>query len=507
MWGVFSAVLAGLLAGPFLRGVDPVRPNVVFILADDVGVRDLALYGSKFHRTPHIDALATRGLLFTQASSASPLCSPTRASIMTGLYPARVGITSANGHLPEVILRKALAARAAPGQKALPAVSVTRLDTTYYTLAEAFRDNGYVTAHFGKWHLGAPPYSPLEHGFGTDIPHTPAPSPLPKGFFFPFPVWKNHGKPGDHLEDLLCDEAVAFIAKQSKDRPFFLNYWSFEAHSPWQAKDSQIERYRAAADPHALQRNPVYAGMIETLDEVVGRLVAALDKAGLLENTLIVFTSDNGPYNLPNTEHMPEEFWKVPPTSALPLRGAKACVYEGGVRVPLVMVWPGHIKSGATSAALVQSTDFFPTLADLVGLKVPAGIHFDGVNQRAAIEGKGTPREEVFCHFPHGNAGHDYEGMVLPTASAPGSSLRVGDWKLVRLYCEDPGGRDHDELYNLANDPGETRDLSASEPARVRQLAARLDQILADTGAVLPKPNPDYRPGIRKGNRRAGESP
>ncbi|MGN6555793.1 MAG: sulfatase-like hydrolase/transferase, partial [Verrucomicrobiota bacterium] len=215
------------------------RPNVVFILADDLGVNDISLYGSQFHETPNIDALARRGLKFNQAYSASPLCSPTRSSIMTGLYPARIGITAPECHLPKAVLDKHLNAAAGPNQKALTAESVTRLSTNYYTLAEAFRANGYLTAHFGKWHLGPEPFSPLQQGFDLDIPHTPAPSPLPNGFFYPFHVWKNHGKPGDNLEDDLCDEAVKFI-EQHTNQPFFLNYWAFEVHSPWQAKDKQI---------------------------------------------------------------------------------------------------------------------------------------------------------------------------------------------------------------------------------------------------------------------------
>ena len=233
----------------------PARPNVVFILADDLGVNDLSLYGSKFFETPHLDALARRGMKFTRAYSASPLCSPTRSSILSGLYPARLGITAPDCHLPKVVLEKKLNTIAPPAQKARMAESVTRFATNHYTLAKAFKAEGYATAHFGKWHLGPEPYSPLEHGFDVDIPHTSAPSPLGKGFFYPFPVWKNHGKPGDNLEDLMCDEAVKFI-EQHKDQPFFLNYWAFEVHSPWQAKESQIAKYRGKAKPDSLQRNP-----------------------------------------------------------------------------------------------------------------------------------------------------------------------------------------------------------------------------------------------------------
>lgn len=472
-------------------------PNVIFILADDLGVNDLSLYGSRFFETPHIDALARRGMKFTGAYSASPLCSPTRSSILTGLYPARLGITAPDCHLPQAVLEKRLVATAPPTQKTLTAESVTRLATSHYTLAKAFKADGYATAHFGKWHLGPEPYSPLEHGFDVDIPHTSAPSPLGKGFFYPFPVWKNHGKPGDNLEDLVCDEAVKFI-EQHKETPFFLNYWAFEVHSPWQAKEKQIDKYRAKVDPKSLQRNPVYAGMLETLDEVVGRLVAALDKAGVLERTVIVLTSDNGPYFIPNQEHMPAEFHQVPVTSAQPLRAGKGTIYEGGTRVPLVVVWPGRVKPGSETGALMQSTDFFPTFADLLGWKLPGEVRFDGVSLRPVLEGNASAREVVFCHFPHSQARGDYQRMPAPTPATPASSVRQGNWKLIRFYCDNADQTDRYEFYNLADDPGERHDLSSAEPDRVKLLAARLDRFLIGTEAVVPKPNPAYNPNARQ---------
>lgn len=477
------------------------KPNVVFILADDLGWNDVALYGSKFYETPNIDALAKRGLKFNQAYSASPLCSPTRASILTGLYPARIGITAPDCHLPKEVFDKHLNPSAPPGQKALSAESVTRLATSYYTLAKAFKADGYATGHFGKWHLGPEPFSPLQQGFEVDIPHTSAPSPLGKGFFYPFPVWKNHGKPGDNLEDLVCDEAVKFI-DQHRDAPFFLNYWAFEVHSPWQAKDSQIDKFRTKADPTSLQRNPVYAGMVATLDEVVGRLVASLEKAGVLDNTVIIFTSDNGPYFIPNREHMPEEFHKVPVTSAQPLRAGKATIYEAGTRVPLIVIWPGKVKPGTETNALAQSTDFFPTFADLLGWKIPGEVQFDGKSLRPVFERNESARTEIFCHFPHAQSNQEYEAMAVPTPATPASSVRQGDWKLVRLYCDGPDFTDRQELYNLAADPGEHHDLAAAEPARMKEMAARLDDYLKSTQAVIPKPNPAYRPALLSSPRK-----
>jgi len=491
---LFLAVLLCALAGRVPAAMTD-RPNVVFILADDLGVNDLSLYGSRFDETPNIDALAQRGMRFDQAYSAAPICSPTRASIMTGLYPARLGITEPDCHLPKVVLDKHLLPTASPVQKAITAESLTRLQTNYYTLAKAFKAAGYVTAHFGKWHLGPEPYSPLQQGFDSDIPHTSAPSPLPNGYSYPFHVWKNHGQPGDNLEDDLCDEAVKFIQQHAgKGQPFYLNYWAFEVHSPWQAKPGQIAKYRAKANPKSLQRNPVYAGMVETLDEAVGRLVAALDEAGVRDNTVIVFNSDNGPYFIPNATYMPAEFAKVPVTSAQPLRAGKGTIYEAGTRVPLIVVWPGKVKPGTRTAALFQSTDFFPTLAELLGWQIPPGVHFDGISQRSVLEGSEPVRTEVFCHFPHPEAHGEYEMMPAITPATPASSVRSGDWKLIRFYCDNPDQTDRYELYNLAADPGERHNLAAQQPERVQTLAARLDEFLTTTAAVVPVKNPRYDP-------------
>ena len=491
-------LLAALLLIP-LASTSPAespRPNVVFILADDLGWRDLGCYGSTFYQTPHIDALARRGLRFTQAYAASPLCSPTRASILTGLYPARTGITYPECHLPKEVLEKRRQTQAAPRERWLLAESVTRLKTDYFTLAEAFQQAGYATGHFGKWHLGPEPYSPLQHGFDVDIPHTPAPGPLLHGFFHPFPVWKDHGKPGDNLEDLVADEAVKYI-EQNKDRPFFLNYWAFEVHSPWQAKPEQIARYQAQARPADLQRNPVYAGMVETLDDAVGRLIAALQRAEILDRTIIVFASDNGPFAFAHPAPvMPPAYTKIPATSVLPLRGGKASVYEGGIRVPLIVVWPGVTPAGRVTDALALSTDFLPTLVDLLRLPVPAGVTFDGVSLRAVLENGSPVRNEVFCHFPHHQDTRPYEQMAAPRSAAPASSLRKGDWKLIRFFADHDDGTDRYELYNLKEDAGETADLAAENPELVRELNAILEARLEDTGAVLPQRNPAFRAAI-----------
>ena len=449
-------------------------PNVVFILADDLGVNDISLHGSQFHETPNIDALAERGMMFNQAYAANPLCSPTRASIMTGLAPSRIGILWPHCHNDEVVLEKRMETSAPPARKTLNPITLTRLAAGYYTLAESFKQKGYATAHFGKWHLGAEPYSPLEQGFDVDIPHTPAPSPLPAGFFYPFPVWENHGKPGDNLEDLVADEAVKYI-HEHKDKPFFLNYWAFQVHSPWQAKKKQIDKYRAKAQADSPQRNPVYAGMIETLDEVVGRLVEALNDAGILDNTLIVFTSDNGPYIKPNTAHMPEEFHGVPVSSAHPLRGGKGTIYEGGTRVPLIIVWPDKVTPGARNdQAIVASQDFFPTFVELLDLPTEPGQRFDGVSIAPVLAGEILDRE-LYCRF------------------STSTSVRQGNWKLIRNHCQAEDQSDSFELYNLKDDIGEANNLASAMPNKVKALGKLIDAWLANTESAIPVPNPAHK--------------
>ncbi len=471
-----NLVLLILAMGTFtqLAATDP--PNVVFILADDLGANDLSLYGSTFHESPNIDALAEKGMMFTQAYSANPYCSPTRASILTGLYPSRIGITLPHCHLNKLVLEKRLEDSAPANKKVLSAVPMTRFKTEYYTLSEAFKEHGYATAHIGKWHLGPVPYSPLEQGFDLDIPHSPEPSPLAGGFFYPFPIYDSRGEPGSNLEDLMCDEAVKYI-HEHKDEPFFLNYWAWEVHAPWQAKEQQIDKYRAKMEADAPQRNPVYAGMIETLDEVVGRLVEALDQAGILDNTVIVFVGDNGPYINSNKQHMPEEFHGVPVSSAFPLRAGKGSIYEGGTRVPLIVSWPGKVKAGSVTDALHQSIDFFPTFVDMLGWEMPSGHSFDGVSMRSTLEKNQEVRDEIFCHFPHHN---------------PCTSLRKGDWKLIRWYFDQPDGSHRYELYNLAKDEGEENNLAIQETKRVEELSGRMDELLLETEALIPLPNPDY---------------
>ena len=478
--GIGAAALAGGMARA--AGPDKRKPNVVFILADDLGWRDTSLYGSTFYETPNIDALAKRGMMFTNAYAANPLCSPTRASIMTGLYPARIGITTPACHLPQVVLEQELRKAAPPHQKALVPGSITRLKGEYHTLAEAFKAGGYATGHFGKWHLGREPYDPLHQGFDVDFPHWPGPGPA-GSYVAPWRFPKLKGRPGEHIEDRLADEAVKFL-EQNKGRPFFLSYWCFSVHSPYDAKAKLIDKYRGKADPKSPQRHPVMGAMIQSLDENVGRVIGTIDELGLADETIVVFFSDNGGVHWMGNRGEGNKHG-CPITSNSPLRGGKATIYEGGTREPLIVIWPGVVKGPARSDQLVSSIDFYPTLLEMAGLKRERGRRLDGVSIVAALKGRPLGRDTVFCHFPH---------YVKATGNLPSTSVRKGDWKLIRFYADNADQSDRFELYNLADDVGETKDLAPAEPKRVEALNKLIDGHLEAVGAVVPKPNPRYNP-------------
>lgn len=470
------------------------RPNVIFILADDLGARDLACFGSTFYETPNLDRLAQLGTRFTQAYAASPLCSPTRSSILVGQYPARTGITAPGCHLDPVDLNKELL-KAGPGARVIQAKSVSRLKTEYFTLAEAFKEAGYATAHFGKWHLGhnlgaGDRYEPRDQGFDFDFPHTPkAPGPG-GGYLAPWKFIKDpqiSAEPGAHIEERMAEEAARYIAAH-KGEPFYLNYWAFSVHSPWNARPDYIEHFKAKADPQNPQHNPLYAAMVKSLDDGVGKILKAVEDAGVAERTMIVFYSDNGGYAYPPKKTDPEGFAHIPATSNLPFRSGKASLYEGGTREPFLFAWPGKTKPGATRDILFQSVDFYPTLLSLAGLKPQSGLKLDGIDQSQALLGGESARDRVFCHFPHGSATPD----SVMDGFYPGSSVRKGDWKLIRFYARNEDGTDEFELYDLKNDVGERNNLAKERPEIVRELGSLLAAFLEDTGAVIPKLNPNY---------------
>lgn len=462
----------------------PSPPNVIFILADDVGARDLGCYGSVFHQTPHIDGLATRGMRFANASSASPSCSPTRASILTGLHPARLGITNPSCHLPTENLAKGLDLSST--ERVISARPVTRLDTRHTTLATLLHSAGYRTAHFGKWHLGPAPYSPLEHGFESDWPGTNVQGPVGStGYFAPWDFAPGvAATEGEHIEDRTAEEAAAWI-RAHKDEPFFLNYWAFSAHSPWMGKTAYVDEFRALANPQNGQRNPVYAAMLRSLDDAVGRLIREVDDLGLASRTIIVFSSDNGGASFMNRENMQRFGFESPPTSNRPFRSGKASIYEGGTRVPAIVSWPGVTASGSVSDALVQSTDFFPTVLEMAGLTPPDGL--DGVSQVPVLNGTaGAVRDRVFCHYPHGK-------VASVPGWAPSASLRMGNFKLIRFFADQDDFSDRFELYDLATDPGELKNLAGRRPLQLAEMQDELNATLRHTGAVVPRWNPNWR--------------
>lgn len=481
--GILVCFLGVLVNSSNANGIPVQKTNVIFILADDVGAFDLGCYGSKFHLTPNIDALAAKGLRLTQAYANNPSCSPTRASIMTGLDPARIGITNPSCHLPTVFLTKGF--NRLSKDTALSAQSLTRLNTTYVTIAESLKAAGYRTAHFGKWHLGREPYSPLEQGFESDWPHTSAAGPGgATGYFSPWAFALDVAQTlGEHIEDRTAQEAVAWMTTH-KDEPFFLNYWAFSAHGPWYGKKPYVDWFTLRANPKNPQRNPVYAAMLWSLDEAVGKLVQGLNDAGIADRTIIVFTSDNGGCSYLDPELMVRFGMSSPPTSNVPLRSGKGGVYEGGTRVPAIIVWPKMIKPGTVSPRMLQSVDYYPTLLDMVGLPVPRQ-KIDGISQvPALIDGK-VVRDTVFCHWP--NITREVDG------SSASTSVRKGNFKLIRFYVNNADFSDRYELYNLADDIGEKVNLAAQAPQKVLELNRLIDGYLADTRAVVPHLNPNRR--------------
>jgi arylsulfatase A-like enzyme len=462
--------------------------NVIFILADDLGWSDTTLYGNtSLYKTPNLERLAKRGITFTQAYSASPLCSPTRASILTGQMPARTGFTAPAGHLEEAILHPFVKPGAAPGEKAIETESITRLDPAFPTLGKRVQAAGYSTAHFGKWHLGAEPYSPLQHGFDVDIPHWPGPGPA-GSYVAP---WRfsaspqssgfKENSPKEHIEDRMAEEAVHWM-KAQREKPFYMNYWMFSVHAPFDAKAELIEKYRKETAPDDPQRSPVYAAMVESMDDAVGSLLDAVDRAGIADRTAIVFISDNGGNMYDHVDH-------TSPTSNFPLRGGKGCPFEGGIRVPCVVVWPGITTPGSRSDAVIQTTDFYPTILNLLGIPLPENWKLDGIDITPALRGGTLDRDAIYTYFPHAP-------QAVPDWLPPSVSIRAGDWKLIRLFWQGENGAHDYRLYHLKDDIGETNNLAAAYPEKVRMMDQMMEAYLQKSNAVVPQPNPKFNPKL-----------
>lgn len=467
----------------------PEKMNVIFILADDLGWSDCTLYGNtKLYQTPNLERLAKRGVTFTNAHSASPLCSPTRASILTGQTPARTGITSAKCHLPEILLKPSVMEKAPAGDKALQCQSATRLATNLPTLGKMVKANGYATAHFGKWHLGSEPYSPLEQGFDVDIPHWAGPGPA-GSYVAPweFPAFKEN-KPEEHIEDRMTEEAIKWMRSVDRNQPFYMNYWQFSVHAPFNAKAKLVDYYRTKIDTTQAQRSSTYAAMVHSMDDAVGSLLDEVDRLGMAGHTAIIFISDNGGNMY---DHLPEttkdgKKYSSTATSNAPLRGGKATLFEGGIRVPCIVVWPGITKAGTRSDALIQTTDFYPTILNQLGISLPENYPIDGYDITPALSGEKWTRKPMFTYFPHTPRVPDW----LPPAVA----VSEGDWKLIRLFYQGEKGTHSYMLYNLKDDLGEKNNLAAKYPKRVKQMDRLIENYLKKAKTVVPLPNPDFDP-------------
>ncbi len=446
-------LLNGLAPTP--AAPSPQKLNVILILADDLGWRDLHCYGSEFYETPHLDRLARDGVKFTQAYSACTVCSPSRAAILTGKYPARLHITDWIPGLP-------------PENPKLLVPDWTKyLPLEEFTLAKALRSAGYATASIGKWHLGGEPYYPDKHGFDINLAGTDAPS--PKSYFAPYNIATlPEGPAGEYLTDRLGREANRFI-ESHKAEPFFLYLPHFAVHLPVQGKQALIEKYRAKRKRGQTQNNLGYAAMIESMDETVGSIRKKLEELNLADRTLIIFASDNG--------------GRVPTTSNLPLRVGKGSCYEGGTRVPLIIHWPGVTKPAGVCDVPVIGMDLYRTILDAVGVGEGAAKAVDSVSLAPLLRGTGgIERDELFWHYPH------YQHYQLGGAT-PYGAIRKGDFKLVEFFDDM-----RVELYNLHDDIGEQHNLAAGMPAKVEELRARLRAWRKEVGAQMPSRNPAYDP-------------
>lgn len=495
------------------------QPNIVFFLVDDLGWMDVGCYGSSFYETPNIDRLADEGVRFTSAYAACHVCSPTRASIITGKYPASINLTDwLTGR------------RDFPFQKLLNVKIAQHLPYDIPTLPKVLKENGYQTAIFGKWHLGEDSASCLRQGFDLHLPDWNRGWPN-NGYYFPYDMkGLEEGSPGEYLTDRMSKEAIKYI-EQNKDRPFFLYLSHFAVHDPIEGRPDLVEKYQQKlaamnapdGDPFILEgkpgiANPVsrneqnlllddegyrgykvfpnqsvkikqyqdnvqFAAMVESMDESMGRVLDKLEELKLEENTIVIFYSDNGGMSAanfwdPNRVIPEEELDRAYSTSNLPLRGAKGWLYEGGIRVPLIIKWPGKGLQKTICDVPVTSPDFFPTVLDMVGIN-SQGIASDGLSIAALVKGeKDLNREAIFWHFPH----YSNHGM-----QSAGGAVRSGDYKLLEYF--DSGKM---QLFNLKDDIGEQHDLMTIEPDKADELKKLLHKWRKSSAAKMMEENPGY---------------
>lgn len=439
---------------------DKSRPNVVFILADDLGRGQVGCYGNGFYETPNIDRLATEGMRFTDAYAACPVCSPTRASLMTGKYPARLHITDfiPGGDFPYEKLRQP------QWQKSLPLEE--------FTIAELFKKQGYATASFGKWHLStaklppaSAPYDPDKQGFNDT-------------FICEKPSSKQDPESDAHHVEEITQRSLAFLEKR-KDKPFFLLMAHCSIHAPIMSKARLVAKHKARPGADRPENNPVIAAMMEELDGSVGRVLQKLEELKLADKTIVIFFSDNGGLEADAKQ--------------TPLRSGKANLYEGGIRVPFIVRWPGVVKPGVACSEPVISTDFFPTFRDILEVKDTPEGPIDGVSVLPLLMQTGSlNRPAIYWHYPH------YHGSSI----GPCSAVRAGDYKLIEWLDESVHADRHKlELYNLRDDPGERNNLARKLPAKAEQMRRMLDLWRYDVGAQEMPPNPDYNPKKAKRSR------
>lgn len=467
----------------------PDRPNVVFIVVDDLGWKDTGCYGSSFYRTPHVDELAETGVRFTEAYSANPLCSATRASILSGRYPIRTGLTGAAGHLAGKLKHEERHTYLAEARAAPPS-EINYLSPDFYTLGEAMKDAGYATAFLGKWHMGHEPYTPENNGFDYVVGgrHHPGPPGINPHRMF-YPPFDNTGTlpqdvpPDTHIDDYLGDQAVKYITEHA-DEPFFMCFWLYDVHAPYQSKPHLVEKWKKRVDPDNPQRCPTMGAMIEVMDNNVGRVLDALENNGIDDRTIVIFTSDNG-----GTMYMEAD--GTTPTNNEPLRSGKGNNYEGGVRIPLIIRWPGRTKPGSVNDSVVSTVDHYPSILEMTGQKLRPDEHKDGVSYVDALDGNPFDRGPTICGFEH---------FLLATMNIPNVSVRDGDWKLYRFWFDRTtplasGGTKLEhryELYNLSEDLGETRNVADAFPERVKAMDEIITRYYNENDILRPHTNQAY---------------
>ncbi|MEP7364442.1 MAG: sulfatase [Acidobacteriota bacterium] len=470
--GFLAGAIAAQAAVPAMPAQGKRPPNIVVILIDDYGWRDMGCYGSTFYETPNMDRFAKESVRFTNGYTACPVCSPTRASILTGQYPVRSGVTD------WIAGRKQW-----PTAKALCPRTKTELPLEFTTLAEALKPAGFVSASIGKWHLGGEGFSPLEQGFALNAGGTAGGS--PRSWWPPYNIptlTDPEPEKNEYLAHYLTRRAISFI-ERNKDRPFFLYLPHFSVHIPLGAPPELVEKYKRKVAAGGTQGDPTYGAMVEAMDDAAGILLRKLDELKLSENTLVFFLGDNGGLRYEGSS-------KKYVTDNAPLRAGKGHLYEGGIRVPYMVRWKGHIPP-AVSDTPVCSVDIFPTALAASGVKSPGDI--DGVDLMPHLTNKrAVKRDALYWHYPH----YSNQGGV------PGGVIREGDWKLIEFYEDN-----HLELFNLKNDLGERTNLSQREASRAKAMQAKLAKWRTERKAIMPTPNPAYDPATADQGLTGAEKP